>query len=63
MGEGSADRLADFKTPILGQESDLGGRERVVFGQLYDAMVETFSEIFFESKEAEVEVEEVSACD
>ena len=34
MGEGSADRLADFKTPILGQESDLGGRERVVFGQL-----------------------------
>jgi len=63
MSEGCANRLAHFETPILCQESDLGRGKRIVLWQFKDTMVETFSEIFFESKEAEVEVKEVSACD
>lgn len=54
VGEGGADGFAHFKATVVGEHLDLGRRERVVFRQFEQSMVEAFFEFFLQVVEAEV---------
>ena len=59
VGEGGADAFADLESAIISVKFNLGRGEGVVFGELEEAVVESFLVLFFETVEAEMKVEEV----